>query len=155
MAITQYVDRTDVRTAYEGTIPDDARTNARLDALLRRANSKLGQMVPSLDRRMGTGEIDPEIPTGMVVEAVLRVWRNPAGMTQEGVGPFQASRNSRAAQNEIIFDREEIDSLLGENGTPGQFHVKTTMGRQPSQKPQDGRADVGGYPRTPRLWPGV
>lgn len=123
MAITLYADAQDVRDAYEGTIPTDAKTVARLDSLIRRACAKLSQLVPSLDRRMANGDVDPEIPAGMVVEAVLRVWRNPAGATQQGVGPFQLSFNQRAAQNEIQFDKAEISWLLGEDGVPGQFRV--------------------------------
>jgi hypothetical protein len=134
VAITLYADATDVRNAFEGTIPDDTKTNARLDSLIRRACAKLSQLVPSLDRRMSNGEIDPEIPTGMVVEAVLRVWRNPAGAVQQGVGPFQLSLNQRAAQNEIVFDRTEIDWLMGEGGMPGQFRVRHA-GRQIALEP--------------------
>jgi hypothetical protein len=134
VAITLYADAQDVRDAYEGTIANDTATNTRLNALVRRACAKLSQLVPSLDQRMARGEVDPEIPTGMVVEAVLRVWRNPSGATQQGVGPFQLSYNSRAAQNEIQFDKAEIDWLLGEDGMPGQFHV-AYPGRQVPLEP--------------------
>lgn len=124
MAITLYATKADVREAYEGTIPDDTRNNDRLDGLLRRASAKLGQLVPSLDRRMAAGEVDPEVPAGMVVEAVLRVWRNPAGLTQQGVGPFQASYNAQAAKNEIFFVPDEISQLLGETSVPSTFRVR-------------------------------
>lgn len=135
-------DRADVRDAYEGTIPDDDRSNTRLDALLRRASSKLAQLVPSLDRRMSAGEVDPEVPAGMVVEAVLRVWRNPLGFTQEGVGPFQGTRSKRAAMNEISYDEDDINWLLGENNVAGQFRV----GPQPFQSPDGRSVDVNGIP---------
>lgn len=120
---TLYATRQDVRDVFEGTIPDDSRNNDRLDALLVRASAKLTAKVPSLDRRMAAGQVDPEVPAGMVVEAVLRVWRNPAGLTQQGVGPFQASYNNRAQQNEIVFDAAEIDQLLGESAPIGTFRV--------------------------------
>ena len=151
MAITLYADATDVRAAYEGTIPTDEKTNARLDALIRRACGKLSQLVPSLDGRMARGEVDPEVPAGMVVEAVLRVWRNPAGMVQEGVGPFQASRNARASMNEIIFDSDDISRLLGESNTPRSIQVHYA-GRQ---RPVEPSVDAVGVTRYRRIVPGV
>lgn len=138
MAITLYATREDVRTAYEGTIPDDARSNDRLDVLLRRASAKLAAVVPSLDRRMAAGEVDPEVPAGMVVEAILRVWRNPSGLTQQGVGPFQASYNAQAARNEIVFDPDEVRRLLDDLAIPGTFRL-AYPGRQAAQ---DGLLDA-------------
>lgn len=138
MAITLYATPTDVREAFEGTIPVDAKNNARLDGLLTRASAKLSALVPSLDARMASGAVDPEIPAGMVVEAVLRVWRNPAGLTQEGIGPFQASRNANAARNEIFYDPDEVARLRDEGGVPGTFRVGYT-GRQ---RPVDGLVDA-------------
>jgi hypothetical protein len=132
--VTLYATRQDVRDVFEGTIPDDTRNHTRLDVLLTRASAKLAAKVPSLDRRMAAGQVDPEVPAGMVVEAVLRVWRNPAGLTQQGVGPFQASYNNRAQQNEIIFDQEEIDQLLGESAPIGTFRV-AYPGRQMPLEP--------------------
>lgn len=123
MAITLYASATDVREAYEGTIPDDTKNNDRLDGLLRRASAKLARLVPSLDRRMADGVVDPEVPAGLVVEAVLRVWRNPSGLTQQGVGPFQASYSSDAATNEIKFPEDDIRLLQNENAAPSSFRV--------------------------------
>lgn len=138
MAIVLYATPQDVRDAYEGTIPDDVRANTRLDDLLRRASAKLFALVPSLDRRMAAGEVDPEVPAGMVVEAVLRVWRNPSGLTQQGVGPFQASYNASAARNEIFFDPNEISQLLGESQVPSTFR----LGIPGRQRSVDGLVDA-------------
>jgi hypothetical protein len=151
MAITLYAERDDVRAAFEGTIEDDTKTNARLDFLLRQASAKLARLVPSLDRRMAAGTVDPEVPNGLVVTAVLRVWRNPAGATQQGVGPFQLSFNKAAQTNEIEFPPDEIAALLGDTRVPSTFGV-SFPGRE---RPVDGRTDAGGYPRTRMLPPGV
>jgi hypothetical protein len=51
--VTLYATRQDVRDEFEGTIPDDAKTNSRLDSLLRKASAKLAAKVPSLDRSRG------------------------------------------------------------------------------------------------------
>lgn len=123
MTVTLYATKTDVRNAFEGDIPVNTKNDSRLDALITRASAKLLQLAPSLNRRMSAGEITPEVPMGMVVEAVLRVWRNPAGYTQQGVGPFQGSFSARAATNEIVFDENEIKELLGDEITPGSFSV--------------------------------
>ncbi len=150
MAVTLYATREDVRAAFEGTIPDNAKANARLDSLLRRACGMLGQLVPSLDRRMAQGQIDPEVPAGMVVEAVLRVWRNPAGATQQGVGPFQLSLNARAALNEIHFDPAELARLVGDHQVPRSIQVAIPAPQSPSEP----RVDAPGGNRAWRVFPG-
>lgn len=151
MTVTLYATRDDVRAAFEGTIADDARHNTRLDGLLIRASAKLAAKVPGLDRRMADGEIDPEVPAGMVVEAVLRVWRNPSGLTQQGVGPFQASYNAQAARNEIYFDPEEIEQLLGESKVPSTFR----LGIPGPVGPVEATADAGGPPNIAIHFPGL
>ncbi len=105
----------DVRETYEGTIPDDRRN--RIDALIRRASAKLTHLVPGIPERIEEGSLDPELPRGMVVEAVLRQYRNPSGATNQNVGPFSQSLNSNASKSEAItFPREELDMLREDPG---------------------------------------
>jgi hypothetical protein len=100
----------DVSTAYEGTVPDVDRP--RLEALLRRASKRLDAIVPSLAHRLSIGTLDPDLPAGLVVEAVLRVYRNPEGVTQDQMGPFQKQFNPRGVKAEIAFDPDEVHELL-------------------------------------------
>jgi hypothetical protein len=104
----------DVTTTYEGTIPLTAKP--RIEALLRRASSRLTALVPSLPVRLSDGTLDPDLPLGLVVDAVLNVYRNPSGTTQQGVGPFSQSFPAQKARSEIHFDEEDLRKLLIETG---------------------------------------
>lgn len=100
----------DVTLAYEGTIPDSDRN--RVESLLLRASSRLTRIVPSVPLRITTGDLDPDLPAGLVVEAVLRVYRNPEGVTAEEIGPFHKQFNARAIAAEIQFDETEVHAYL-------------------------------------------
>lgn len=100
----------DVVDAYELTMP--AEHQPRVETLLRYASARLSALVPSLEARVNSGEIDPDLPAGMVVEAVLRVYRNPAGVTQQSAGPYTRSLNREAAKNDLWFDPDQIQALL-------------------------------------------
>jgi len=108
----------DVKAIYELDMPIDQQP--RIEALLRQASARLTALVPSLPARVGAATVDPDLPRGLVVEAVLRVYRNPSGVTQQSTGPFSRSLHSTAARNEIYFDPEAIQALLTDtNGTLG------------------------------------
>lgn len=100
----------DVKDSYEGDIPDDDRP--RVETLLRRASARLLRIVPSTAYRLGSGELDPDLPAGLVVEAVLRVYRNPEGVTQEQIGPFTKQFGARGVSSEITLDPNEVHELL-------------------------------------------
>jgi len=108
----------DVKAMYELPMPDEAQP--RIDALLKQASARLTALVPSLPARIAAGTVDPDLPGGMCVEAVLRVYRNPSGVTQQATGPFSRSLHATAARNEIYFDPEQVKSLLTDvNGSLG------------------------------------
>lgn len=113
----------DVTTTYEGTIPDTARP--RIEALLRRASSRLTALVPSVPLRLANGTLDPDLPLGLVVDAVLNVYRNPSGTTQQGVGPFSQSFGANKARSEIHFDEDDLRKLLIETGVDSGAVVST------------------------------
>lgn len=122
-----YASRQDVRDVFEGVIPDTSVANTRLDSLLRRASYRLTQIVPGLPTMLSRATIDADIPKDLVVEAVLRCWRNPAGVTAQNVGPFNQNFNSQSAQSDrIYFNVQEVQQLIlsGAIGvTPSSFRV--------------------------------
>lgn len=108
----------DVVATYELDMPPAAQP--RIEKLLAQASARLTALVPSLPARLGAGTVDPELPSGMCVEAVLRVYRNPAGVTQQSTGPFSRSLHATAARNEVYFDTDQIKLLLaGANDSLG------------------------------------
>lgn len=100
----------DVVLIYELPIPATARP--RIEALLKQAAAKLTALVPSLPARLTAGSIDAELPKAMVVDAVLRVYRNPAGVSQQATGPFSRSLTKLAQRNDIYFEPEQVAALL-------------------------------------------
>lgn len=114
----------DVVATYEDVIPIDRKP--RIEMLLRQASARLTALVPGLAARIGASDIDPDLPGGMVVEAVLRVYRNPAGVTQQSTGPFNRSLSREASHAGIYFEPEQVAALLtsGSNGAGvGTFYV--------------------------------
>ena len=133
----------DVKAMYELPMPDEAQP--RIDALLKQASARLTALVPSLPARIAAGTVDPDLPGGMCVEAVLRVYRNPSGVTQQSTGPFSRSLHATAARNEIYFDPEAIKALLVESNATtgiGTFQVNVPAA-QSLARPLDG--DPAGY----------
>jgi hypothetical protein len=107
---TLYCTFDDVSAAYEGTMP--AGDRARVESLIRRASARLTHLMPSIVPRIQNGDLDPELPAGLVIEAVLRVYRNPEGITAEEVGPFHKQFNPRSVRAEISFDTDEVQAAL-------------------------------------------
>lgn len=105
-----YATFADLVREYEGTIPDSDRP--RLESLLRRASKRLNTIVPSVPYRLSQGTLDPDLPAGLVIEAVLRVYRNPEGVTRDTMGPFSKEFNPRGVKAEIAFDPEEVHATL-------------------------------------------
>ncbi|MEV0357109.1 Gp19/Gp15/Gp42 family protein [Nocardia sp. NPDC050697] len=104
-----FADRGDVRARYEGVIPDSR--NAWLDAKIDDAESLLVSLVPSL------ADADDEARLGrakaMIADAVLRVYRNPSGVTQETASVYSVSRSKDTASGMLFFPEAELEALRG------------------------------------------
>ena len=107
----------DVAATYELPLPEEART--RVEALLAQASARLVALVPSIPARIAAGTLDPNLPGGMIIEAVLRIYRNPAGATEQQAGPFTRRFSPSAAKNEIYFDPDQVQALLPGNDKLG------------------------------------
>lgn len=109
---TVYATWQDVVDSYEGQLPSEQRP--RVEALLRRASGRLTQLVPSLPSRLAVDSedpVDPEIPAGLVIDAVLRLVRNPAGAQQQTAGPFNQSFGG-GQRADVWFDVAQVQELL-------------------------------------------
>lgn len=138
MASTVYATFEDCQTEFEGTLVETDRP--RIEHLLNKASIRLTAMVPALPNMLVGNMLDTSIPTGIVVEAVLKSWRNPSGASQQTVGPFNQSYGGNTPQRpEIVIDKQLVQDLI-----LGDF-----AGRKPST------FRVGVPPRDPRLGPQV
>lgn len=108
----------DVVDTYELSIPLAHRP--RIEKLLAQASARLAALVPSLPARLTAATVDTDLVSGMVVEAVLRAYRNPAGVTQQSTGPFSRSLSKENTRGGIWFEAEQVAALLADdNGSTG------------------------------------
>lgn len=127
VAIT-YATWDDVVEAYELTLPVSRK--AWVETQLRRGSARLRQLVPTLDARLALpaadpARLDPELPAGLLVDAVLRVVRNPTGAQQQTAGPFNQAFAGGVQRADVHFNEAEVHQLLDPPSDPaaGTFHV--------------------------------
>lgn len=69
--------------------------------LLVSASAIIRREFPTVDTRLGAGELDETVVKTVTVDMTKRVLRNPAGVMQQTTGPYS-----------ITFDREALASRL-------------------------------------------
>ncbi|MGV9540924.1 hypothetical protein ACWDSF_06325 [Nocardia beijingensis] len=99
----------DVRARFEGVIPSSR--DPWLDAKIADAESLLTSLVPSMATT--TDETRLARAKAMVADAVLRVYRNPSGVTQETASVFSVSRSKATDSGVLYFPEGELDALRG------------------------------------------
>lgn len=109
----EYVVAQDVRDAAYGlTIPEDAVTTVALERLVVKAESRLLARVPSIPSRVQSGVLDVELVRGVVEDIVLRVVRNPRGLSYEQAGEFAYRIDQATTTGAIEVLDADIASLL-------------------------------------------
>lgn len=101
----------DVADRFEGNIPASRIT--WVDTKIGDAESLLVSLVPTL----GDGDVSAaraERAKAIVCDAVLRVYRNPSGATQESdSGMFTVTRSKAVDSGLLYFTPEELASVRG------------------------------------------
>ncbi|MEV6432576.1 hypothetical protein [Nocardia sp. NPDC051463] len=111
-----FAERADLRARFEGVIPDNR--DDWLDAKISDAESLLVSLIPSMATTTDTARLSRA--KAMVSDAVLRVYRNPSGATQETASIYSVSRAKGADSGVLFFPEEELDALRG-SGKRRQF----------------------------------
>lgn len=142
MATVVYATFEDVVTEYEHDIPGTDRD--RIERNIRKASARLDRIIPSLRYRLASGDVDPVLPNGLVVESVLRVYRNPSGAMSETLGPFitQNDRTQKSTADAVTFDLDLVHALLDPVPSVGDTF---TVGIPCRQGAQEGLWDTGWY----------
>jgi hypothetical protein len=149
--VSTYATTDDVEALYEGTVPD------RAQALLDRAERELARLVPDLATRIASatdvaGHIDQGLVRDTLVDAVIRVLRNPKGYAYEREGEYGYGYgvNNVAGTGAVTFTTEELARLrLPIEGTTwsGVGTITLVPGIRPPGYPRWLRAD-------PSAWTG-
>lgn len=85
-----YATLDDAKARYEGTIATER--EPWVATLLAEAEAKLDAKLPDLRGRVDAGTIPADLVRWTVVDAVLRVVRNPRGDRQELLGAYNVTR---------------------------------------------------------------
>lgn len=143
----------DAVDTYELPLPVDHKP--RIEKLLAQASARLTALVPSLPARLAAETVDTELVSSLVVDAVLRVYRNPAGVTQQSTGPFTRSFNKDAQHSGIYFEPEQVQALLTSISDHGAGVGTFRVGIPAPQIPMGGLDADGRYTYTPEQLRGV
>lgn len=76
--------------------------------LLRRASAMVRARFPYLAQQIADGALDPDTVGTAVVQMVLRVMRNPAGLRAQTIGPFSRAFDTSLAAGELVIAPQDI-----------------------------------------------
>lgn len=127
-----YADQRDVADAYEGDITQAM--SARVSYLLDQVSARLTAAIPALPGWVTGGQVDPALPRGVVVDAVLRLLRNPDGSVtrSQSVDGFSVSTSySRSQPQSGLFDPSELALLVPPAGRSGPIRMRPWPLMQP------------------------
>ncbi|WP_280186285.1 MULTISPECIES: Gp19/Gp15/Gp42 family protein [Nocardia] len=104
-----FATKDDVRNGFEGIISSSRDT--WLEAKIASAENLLITKIPSMATTTDTVRLARA--KSMVVEAVLRVYRNPAGAAQETASVYSVSRSKAIDSGLLYFPEDELEDLRG------------------------------------------
>lgn len=112
----------DIEDYFEQPLP------ANLDwvqKIIDRAVRALYALCQRIDERIASGELDPESVTDVVADAVLRVIRNPVGITNETEGNYGIGVNQMVASGDVWFPAKDIEQICGKSsGLPRSARLR-------------------------------
>jgi hypothetical protein len=111
-----YATSTDVSIKWRPTGPAlSTAESAWVDVLIGEASALLRRRLPGLDASITAGTIDATLARMVVTNVVLRVVRNPAGVTQQAVGPESATYAKSQAVGQVVVTDDDIAVLTDPN----------------------------------------
>lgn len=99
----------DIEAVYEEEVPD------RAAALLDNAETLLQALVPTIAARITSEDLNPDLVRMTLVDAVIRVLRNPRGFSWEREGDYSyglpLNRGKDPGTGGITFHQSELERL--------------------------------------------
>lgn len=92
-------------------------------ALIGMASRILRRLVPSVDDRVASGDLDPDLVADVVNNAVLRVLQNPEGIRRVSVDDYTEERDSAVSSGGLVFTDAELDLLAPADKPSGAFTI--------------------------------
>lgn len=98
-----------VTASYEAVIPSSK--FEWVNTLIDKAVRQLLSFIPDIQERITAGTLDADLVTDKVVDAVLRVVRNPTGFEQEGEGEYNYRLRPTVASGDIWYPEKDLIQL--------------------------------------------
>ena len=124
---------TSILSSYEGVLLEAKKDwyQSQIDKAVRMLLAKL----PSLQEWISSGELDKDLVADKVGDAVLRVIRNPEGLSNESGGGYSYGLANRVASGDLWFGDNDLADLtpvkFKDSTGLGQFRLRPTPGWAP------------------------
>ncbi len=113
--------------------PLTAAERTRAEYYLRKASRRIRRRWPDVDDRLGSGLLDPDDVSEVVVELVLGAIGGPpvrgAKSFSEGVGPMSRSATLAVGRTDPLFIEDWMVAVFEGNKTPGPVFSMPPSGR--------------------------
>lgn len=120
----------DIDDAYEGTI--EVSEVAWVERVTDKAARELLGLIPNLPARIDSGKVDKDLVKDKVIDAVLRVVRNPQGIDTEGEGDYNIKLRNTVASGDVWYQEKDLLQLgwisPKSRDRPRTVHAKATPG---------------------------
>lgn len=87
-----------------------------VEYLIGKAERLVRDKVPTLDARILALTLSPATVGDVVVDMVVRLLRNPEGLSSESAGDYSYQRNAATGEGRIFMRPDEIARLFGNPG---------------------------------------
>lgn len=119
-----------LKARYEGSLDPDKMSwyEVQIDKGVR----KLLSLCPTIPQKVDNGVLDLEFVADKVMDAVLRVVRNPEGYTSESEGGYSYGLSGSTGSGYLRYYPEELEELgcggSSAEATMGSFRLRPTPG---------------------------
>ncbi len=93
------------------------------------ASRLLRRLVPSVDDRVDSGDLDADLVSDVVAEAVIRVMKNPDGIRQVSYDDYSETRDREVSAGLLQFLDSELALLQPADRPSGAFTISPYGGR--------------------------
>lgn len=123
----------DVELAWNQSVPDGIADH--VDYLIDKAERLVRDKVPTLDARITAEKLTPGTVGDVVVDMVVRLLRNPEGLSSESAGDYSYQRNQATGEGRLFMRPDEIVRLRGYSGQVTSVPVGDDALRHPYRRP--------------------
>lgn len=109
-----YAGTDEVELAWNKPVSDEQADY--VDYLIDKAERLVRDKVPSLSLRITAGKLTAQTVGDVVVDMVVRLLRNPEGLSSESAGDYSYQRNATTGEGRIFIRPDELARLRGNLG---------------------------------------